>query len=224
MSVGFRIRTRWERTDRVYIDDFSDLPTSVVSDVMSRHYATSSHLRPMHKNGVLSGSALTVKTRPGDNLMIHKAIEMAQPGDVIVVDAGGDLTNSLMGELMLAHAIKRKVAGFVLNGAIRDAKAFLERNLPVYALGITHRGPYRDGPGEIGFPISLNGMTIEAGDLILGDFDGVVSVTKANLSTILTAARKKLESENKQMDQTENSMVDKSWIDKILKEKGCQFL
>lgn len=224
MTVGFRIRTQWERTDRTYIDDFAQLPASVVSDVMSRHYAAGAQLRPMHKSGVLSGSALTVKTRPGDNLMIHKAIEMAQPGDVIVVDAGGDLTNSLMGELMLAHAIKRQVAGFVLNGAIRDAEAFLERNLPVYAAGITHRGPYRDGPGEIGFPVCFNSMTIEAGDLILGDFDGVVSVKKADLETVLAGARKKLASEIKQMEQTEDGSVDKSWIDKVLQEKGCQYI
>lgn len=224
MTVGFRILTQWERTDRTYVNDFAQLPASVVSDVMSRHYAAGSQLRPMHKNGVLCGPALTVKTRPGDNLMIHKAIEMAQPGDVIVVDAGGDLTNSLMGELMLAHAIKRQVAGFVLNGAIRDAEAFLERNLPVYAAGITHRGPYRDGPGEIGFPVSFNSMPIEAGDLILGDFDGIVSVKKADLETVLIAARKKLASEIKQMEQTEDGSVDKSWIDHVLKEKGCQFI
>lgn len=224
MTVGFRILTQWERTDRTYVNDFAQLPASVVSDVMSRHYAAGSQLRPMHKNGVLCGPALTVKTRPGDNLMIHKAIEMAQPGDVIVVDAGGDLTNSLMGELMLAHAIKRQVAGFVLNGAIRDAEAFLERNLPVYAAGITHRGPYRDGPGEIGFPVSFNSMPIEAGDLILGDFDGIVSVKKADLETVLIAARKKLASEIKQMKQTEDGSVDKSWIDHVLKEKGCQFI
>ena len=224
MTVGFRILTQWERTDRTYVNDFAQLPASVVSDVMSRHYAAGSQLRPMHKNGVVCGPALTVKTRPGDNLMIHKAIEMAQPGDVIVVDAGGDLTNSLMGELMLAHAIKRQVAGFVLNGAIRDAEAFLERNLPVYAAGITHRGPYRDGPGEIGFPVSFNSMPIEAGDLILGDFDGIVSVKKADLETVLIAARKKLASEIKQMKQTEDGSVDKSWIDHVLKEKGCQFI
>lgn len=224
MTVGFRIRTQWERLDGAHIENFSKLPASVVSDVMSRHHAAGANLRPMHKNGVLAGSALTVKTRPGDNLMIHKAIEMAKPGDVIVVDAGGDVTNSLMGELMLAHAIKRGVSGFVLNGAIRDAEAFLDRNLPVYALGITHRGPYRDGPGEIGFPVAIGGMLIEAGDLILGDFDGVVCVGRDDLAVTLVAAQKKLAAETIQMEQTEAGTVDKSWIDKVLAQKGCEFL
>lgn len=224
MTTGFRIRTQWERLDQSFVDDFAKLPVSVVSDVMSRQYAAGADLRPMHRGGVLAGAALTVKARPGDNLMIHKAIEMAQPGDVIVVDAGGDVTNSLMGELMLAHAIKRGVAGFVLNGAIRDAEAFLERNLPVYALGITHRGPYRDGPGEIGLPVSIGGMIIEAGDLLLGDFDGVVCVGRADLSAVLDGARKKHAAETNQMQETEAGTVDKSWIDKVLAQKGCIYL
>lgn len=224
MTAGFRIRTQWERLDPTYVKDFAALPASVVSDVMSRHYAAGANLRPMHKSGTLAGAALTVKTRPGDNLMIHKAIEMAKPGDVIVVDADGDVTNSLMGELMLAHAIKRGVAGFVLNGAIRDAEAYLERNLPVYALGITHRGPYRDGPGEIGFAVSIGGMIIEPGDLILGDFDGVVCVGRNDLAAVLAGARKKHAAETTQMQQTEDGSVDKSWIDKVLEQKGCVYI
>ena len=117
---------------------------------------------------ITAGPALTVRARPGDNLMLHKAIDMAAPGDVIVCDGGGDLTNALLGEMMLARAIGHGIAGVVIFGAVRDRQAFLERNLPVYAAGVTHRGPYRDGPGEIGFPISLNGMVIEPGDLIIG--------------------------------------------------------
>src|SRR3546814_15676169 len=97
----------------------------------------------MHRDGRHAGPALTVRMRPGDNLMLHKAIDMAQPGDVIVCDAGGDVPNSLFGELMLTHAIVRGVAGLVINGAVRDRDAFLERNLPVYAGGVPHRGPAR---------------------------------------------------------------------------------
>ena len=224
MTSGFRIRTQWERLDQAFVADFRELPVAVVSDVMSRLVGGGSSLRPMHTSGVLAGPALTVKARPGENLMIHKAIEMAQPGDVIVVDAAGDTTNSLMGELMLAHAIKRGVAGFVLNGAIRDAQAFKHQNLPVYAIGVTHRGPYRDGPGEIGLPIAIEGMVIEPGDLMLGDLDGVVCVPKADLPAVLAAARKKSAAEQKQMAQTLDGSVDKSWIDKALEEKGCVYV
>jgi regulator of RNase E activity RraA len=100
---------------------------------------------------------------------------MAEPGDIIVCDAGGDLTNSLMGELMLAHAAKRNVGGFVLNAAVRDVLAFLDVNLPVFAVGVSHRGPYKDGPGEINVPIAIDGMVIEPGDLVIGDWDGVLA-------------------------------------------------
>ena len=143
----------------------------------------------MHRDGMLAGPALTVRIRPGDNPMLHKAIDMATPGDVIVCDAGGDVTNSLMGELMLAHAMTRGVAGVVLNGAIRDRQMFLDRNLPVYALGVTHRGPYKDGPGEIGFPITLYGKVVHPGDLILGDIDGVLAVPRLSAERILESAR-----------------------------------
>ena len=135
--------------------------------------AAGPRLRPMHNGAALSGPALTVRTRPGDNLMIHKAIDIAAPGDVIVVDGGGDLTNSLIGEIMVRHAASRQVGGFVINGSIRDADALITQALPVYAAGITHRGPYKDGPGEINVAIAIDGMTVEPGDLIVGDADGV---------------------------------------------------
>src|SRR5439155_23755659 len=105
----------------------------------------------------------TVKAPPGDNLMFHKAIALAQPGDVIVIDAGGDLTNALMGEMMLMQITKRAVAGVVINGAIRDAAYIRRQSLPVFAAGVTHRGPYKNGPGEINVPVSIDGMVIAPG-------------------------------------------------------------
>lgn len=224
MPIGFRVRTRFERIRPDLVEAFRTLPVANVSDSMSRLAAGGTRLRPMHRDGVLAGPALTVKTRPGDNLMLHKAIDVALPGDVIVVDAGGDTTNSLMGELMLAYAIGRGVAGFVLYGAIRDAADFLARNLPVFATGITHRGPYREGPGEVGFPIAIEGMTIEPGDLVLGDFDGVVAVPRFNADDVLARTRKKNEAENRQMAETEAGTLDRSWVDEALRKAGCEFI
>jgi len=224
MTTGFRIRQTWERIDPALVARFKVIPVANVSDSMSRMTAGGALLRPMHKSGALAGPALTVKSRPGDNLMLHKAIDMARPGDVIVCDAGGDMTNSLMGELMLAHAIKRGVAGFVLMGAVRDSEAFLERNLPVFATGITHRGPYKDGPGEIGFPISLAGMLIEPGDLVVGDWDGVLAVPRLEAAEICARAEAKHQAEEKQMAVTEAGTIDRSWVDKALQAKGCEFL
>jgi len=224
MTHGFRIKRSWPRIGAEYVAAFRDLPVANVSDSMSRLAAFGPELRPMHASGVLAGPALTVRSRPGDNLMLHKAIDMAQPGDVIVLDAGGDMTNSVMGELMLAHAIRRGVAGFVLHGAIRDAEAIHTRNLPLYACGITHRGPYRTGPGEIGFPISLGGSVINPGDLILGDADGVVAVPREEAETILAATRKKHAAETQQMAETEAGTLNRAWVDKALEEAGCVWI
>jgi regulator of RNase E activity RraA len=224
VSEGFRIKKTWERIDPALVEAFRPLPVANVSDSMWRMDSGGSNLHPMHRDGKLAGPAFTVRMRPGDNLLLHKAIDMAQPGDVIVCDAGGDVTNSLFGELMLSHAIKRGVAGFVLNGAVRDADALYERNLPVYAAGVTHRGPYKDGPGEIGFAIGLGGMVIQPGDLMLGDADGVLAVPRATAAEILERTRAKLQAEEKQMAAIENGSVDRAWVDKALKERGCVFV
>ena len=224
MTVGFRIKKTWNRISPDLIEQFKPIPVANVGDCMSRMYAGSNALRPMHRDGVLAGPAFTVLSRPGDNLMLHKAIDTAQPGDVIVVDAGGDLTNALFGEMMLMQAIKRGIAGLVINGAVRDRDAFLDHNLPVFAAGVTHRGPYKDGPGEIGFPISLYGMNINPGDLILRDCDGVLCVPTDQAETVLEAARAKNDAEEKQMKAIADGTVDRSWVDKALNDKGCEFV
>lgn len=224
MPYGFRIKQSWTRIDSALVAAFRELPAANVSDSMQRLAAAGPALQPMHGEAVLCGPALTVRCRPGDNLMIHKAIDMAEPGDVIVVDAGGDMTNSLMGELMLVHAIRRRVAGFVLNGAIRDSAAIAERGLPVFACGVTHRGPYRTGPGEIGFAIALDGMPIAPGDLILGDADGVVCVPQADAAAVLTGAQKKKAAEDRQMRDTLAGTLDRSWVDKALEAAGCEMI
>lgn len=223
MSVGFRICSRKQAAPLELVAEFAKLPVANVSDCMGRLAAAGPRLRPMHATGGLAGVALTVKSRPGDNLMLHKAIDLAKPGDVIVVDAGGDLSNALMGELMLAYAVKRGVAGFVLNGAIRDVDAFLKTNLPTFAAGVTHRGPYKDGPGEINVPISLDGMVIEPGDIVLGDSDGVLAVPLDGAEKILRQTLAKQDAEERQMKAIAEGKNDRSWVDAALKERGCEF-
>ncbi|QFT62023.1 RraA family protein [Roseivivax sp. THAF30] len=224
MTIGNQIRPRDRKVDAENIARFAELPVANVSDSMSRVFAAGPTLRPMHAKGSMAGAAITVRSRPGDNLMLHKAIDMAEPGDVIVVDAGGDLTNALMGELMLAYAVKRGVAGFVLNGAIRDVDAFVETNLPTFAAGVTHRGPYKDGPGEINVIISLDGMIIAPGDLVIGDADGVLAVPYDDLETVYEATMAKQAAEEKQMKAIAEGTNDRSWVDKALAAAGCQDL
>lgn len=223
MSTGFRILNRTSAAPTELVQAFAKLPVANVSDSMNRVAAAGPRLRPMHASGGMAGVALTVRSRPGDNLMLHKAIDMARPGDVIVLDAGGDLTNAVMGELMLAYAVKKGVAGFVLNGAIRDLDAFVATNLPTYAAGVTHRGPYKDGPGEINVPISLDGMVIAPGDIVIGDSDGVLAVPQADAADILHKTQAKQDAETRQMKAIEDGTNDRAWVDAALRERGCAF-
>lgn len=222
MLNGFQICTCARRVNSQIVEAFRELPVANVSDCMSRMTAGGAGLRPYHAGGVLAGPAFTVKTRPGDNLMIHKALHMAAPGDVIVVDAGGDVTNALIGELMVATAIKNGIAGFVMNGAIRDVDAIGAGTFPVYAAGVTHRGPYKDGPGSINVPISLNGMVIQPGDLILGDADGLLCVPIDEAEALLAATRRKQEAEKVTIREIEEGTLDTKWIDATLKRLGVE--
>ncbi|MFC3125486.1 RraA family protein [Pseudoroseomonas globiformis] len=226
MANGFRVFRRSRQVEPRVVEQFRTLPVANVSDVMARMTAGGARLRPMQAPGgtVMSGAALTVKTRPGDNLMIHKAIALAEPGDVIVVDAGGDLTNALIGELMLAQMSKRKLGGIVINGAIRDSAAIRAQNFPVFAAGVTHRGPYKDGPGEINVPVAIDGMVIAPGDLVLGDDDGLLCVPFDEVEVIHAAASAKHAAEEKQAANIEAGTHDASWVDASLRRLGCEGL
>lgn len=219
--IGSQVLKRTRQVSQQHIAAYKGLPVANISDCMARMTASGPRLRPMHKRGYLIGPAITVKCRPGDNLMIHKALTMAQRGDVIVVDAGGDLTNSLFGEIMVATAVGIGVAGVVLNGAIRDSEEIGEGEFPVYAAGVTHRGPYKDGPGEINVRIAIDGMVIHAGDLIVGDADGLLCVPFDSVEEVLTATRYKMALEKQMLADIAAGKLDTAWIDATLKRIGC---
>ena len=221
--IGLRILKRRRAVTAELVSQFIDIPVANVSDCMSRMFAGGPRLRPMHSGRFMSGAAFTVRTRPGDNLMVHKALQIASPGDVIVVDAGGDLTNAIIGEIMVGTAVGRGLGGFVINGAIRDAGALRQGDFPVFAAGVTHRGPYKDGPGEINVPVSIDGMLIEPGDLVIGDEDGFLSVPIDQAQALLQAAREKMRAEAAMVSAIAAGTQDFSWIDATLKRLGCEF-
>lgn len=221
VMTGLCVKQRETAVSLADVERFRSLPVANISDVMSRMSAGGARLRPLHREGLLIGPALTVRTRPGDNLMVHKALDMAVPGDVIVVDAGGDLTNALIGELMIAYARYKGVAGIVINGAVRDYAAISAGDFPIFAAGITHRGPYKDGPGEVNVPIALDGMVIQPGDLMVGDMDGLVAVPQGEVEAIYEAASRKHQAEEAQMAAIARGENPRAWVDEALRAINC---
>jgi regulator of RNase E activity RraA len=182
------------QVDPELVSEFRGVATSIISDNMARLPGATGIL-PYHKGGQMVGTALTVKTRNGDNLAIHAALKIARRGDVIVVDGGGDVSQALIGEIILTHAESIGVAGFVLDGAIRDVAAIRASDLPCYARGITHKGPYKNGPGSLNVPVSIGGLVVHPGDLIVGDDDGIVALAPGVAQDLLPAIRAQEERE-----------------------------
>jgi regulator of RNase E activity RraA len=220
MTIGFAIHPKPHANDPALLDAVRGIPTPLISDNMSRVFGAGAALRPMHDGTPLLGFAVTVKTRPGDNLMVHKAIDLSGPDDVIVVDAGGDLSNAIIGEIMLTLAAKRGAAGFVIDGAIRDSDAIARSSLPVFARGANHRGPYKDGPGEINVPAVIGGQTVMPGDVIVGDADGVLALPRAAVLEVCRLARAQMAREDQTMREIADGTLDRSWVDATLRAKG----
>lgn len=175
-------------------DSFMTAATAVISDNLSRLPGPVG-LRPFHNGAKLVGTALTVRTRTGDNMAIHQALNMARPGHVVVVDGGGDTSRALIGEIMKEIAEQAGVLGFVIDGAVRDVAAFAKSNLACYAKEAIHRGPYKNGPGELNVPVSIGGCVICPGDVVVGDEDGIVTFPQHMARSVLNAVRRQEERE-----------------------------
>ena len=223
-NVGFRIYTKIHRPDKELVEQFRGLPVANIADEMNRFSCVDARIKPLNSTPLL-GTAFTVKAKVGDNLLFHKAIDMAQPGDVIVVDVQGDLTNSLTGEIMMRQVAKRGIAGVVVDGAVRDSDALREMDLAIYAAGVTPKGPYKDGPGEINVPVSCGGVVVHPGDILVGDGDGIVVVSPKDAEVVLAKAKKKLAQEQATFKAIEAGTLDRSaYSDEAFIKKGCEII
>ena len=218
MPAGFRVLKRKRKVAAQWAEKFRALPVANVSDSMFRLTAGGARLRPYHRGGAMAGPALTVRSAPGDNLMVHMALNLAEKGDVIVVDAGGQLENSIIGERMLAYCVAKGFGGIVINGAVRDVAWIRAQDFPVYAAGVTHRGPYKNGPGEINVPIALDGMAIAPGDLVIGDDDGLLCVPYDDVEAVYGAAKKKHEMETSTFKDIGKGDNNRAQYEKTLRE------
>ena len=195
----------------------TELPLAALSDNMHRNTGTLGIL-PYHKPGekTMAGTAVTAKSRGGDNLTYLRALEFCRPGDVLVVDACGDLHNAIIGGILTFYAAKIGLAGVVVDGALRDVAEIRSRDFPVYARGVTHRGPYKDGPGEINVPITIGGMVINPGDIIVGDQDGLLAIPNDDdVPDLIEKARGVLVSEAATVRAMTEGRWDRSFIDAL---------
>ncbi len=182
------------------ISEFRGVATSIISDNLERLPGATGIL-PYHRGGQMVGTAVTVKTRHGDNLAIHAALKIARPGDVIVVDGGGDISQALIGEIMMTQAQSIGLAGYIIDGAIRDVSAIRTSDLPCFARGVTHKGPYKNGPGAINVPVSIGGLVVSPGDLVIGDEDGIVALSPAVAAALIPGIRAQEERERAKIDK-----------------------
>lgn len=198
----------------------SQFQAAILADVAGRRGALSGRIAPLERSMKLAGSALTVEVRPGDNLMIHAAIALAKPGDVLVIDGKGDLSSALMGTIMMTACRQLGIAGVVVDGAVRDRLEIEEMGFPVFAAGTNPNGPTKNVPGRIGHPVSVGGVTVNAGDFILGDADGVVVVERDKLEQLLPLASKKVADEAARIAAIGQGDTAASWLPRALKAAG----
>lgn len=207
MNVGKRIYTDITRPNRKIVELFRGLPSSNINDEINRLYCMHDYMRLLNPDSAvqLLGTAITVKTPIGDNLMFHQALDMAQPGDIIVVDGGSGNNRSLAGEIMIRFACQKGLAGIVADGCLRDLDGIQTLTMPVYAKGITPQGPFKNGPGEINVPVAVGGQVVFPGDILVGDKDGIVVIRPADAEEIAKAAREKKAKEDKTFETMRRS-------------------
>lgn len=227
MSIGNRIFLKKPEAPQELLDAFSTIPAANIADTMGRLVGMHPRikLQSAPKNPINVGRALTIKTRSGDNLMLHKALNMAKPGDVIILsNDGGESYRSLIGEIMFTYLASRGAAGIIIDGPIRDIDAVRKMEMPIYATGTNPAGPYKEGPGEINVPISCGGISINPGDIIVMDEDGVIVIPLQEAETVLKNARAFQEKDEAKLLAAQEGRAKREWVDALIEKKEVEIL
>ena len=219
---GFRVRINFTRPDPGLLRGLAEFPTPDISDQLNRLYAVSPGVRLLTSVGHrVCGPACTVKVFPGDNLMVHKSLDVLERGDVVVIDAGGSSQNAVLGDLISMKARHRGAQGFVVDGFVRDLPSIAELDLPVFARGTTPIGPLHRGPGEINFAVCCGGVVVNAGDIVVGDAMGVVIVPKEIAADLLERLRQHEASQAAYLEGVRRGDFSNAWVDQILTDLEC---
>ena len=216
MYKAIRKNPSAHQADESLLDALRNLPVSALSDSMHRNIGTVG-LQPYHRPSktTMAGTAVTMRSRGGDNLTYLRALDFCRPGDVLVIDAGGDLNNAVVGGILSFYAASVGVVGLVIDGAIRDVAEIREREFPVYARGVTHRGPYKDGPGEINVSVSVGGMVVNPGDIVVGDQDGLLAIAQVDAQDVIEKARAVLAAEAETIRAMKEGRWSRAFVDAL---------
>ena len=220
---GFRVRLNLNDADFDMVAALSKFETPAISDLMNRLYTVETEIRCLTAPSApkVAGPACTVKVFPGDNLMVHKALDVARPGDVLVIDASSTGLNAVVGDLIATKARHRGIAGFVIDGLVRDIAGIVELgDMPVFARGVTPIGPLHRGPGEINFPVSIGGIVVQPGDFVIGDSNGVVVVPQLSAGELLDRLERQREAESEYLSAVREGSFSNAWVDNVLRDRG----
>jgi regulator of RNase E activity RraA len=217
--LGFRVLGSPPRLDAILVARFRGIASPNLADAMGRFNFMDPGI--LSRTGLpLCGLAVTVNARPADNLMVHKALQVASPGDVIVVNTCGNTTSAVFGELMCNTAVAAKLGGIVVDGAIRDVDGLAALAFPAFSRSVSAGGCDKDGPGEINVPISCGGVVVSPGDIVVGDRDGVVVVPRADAPEVLSLVQALVERETKRVAEIKSGVLFRAEIDESLRKKG----
>jgi regulator of RNase E activity RraA len=210
----------FERVAPALVRQSAEFQAAILADVAGRRGAMHGRIAALRPRMQLAGPALTVDVRPGDNLMIHAAIALAKPGDVLVIDGKGDQTAALMGTIMMTACKQLGIAGVIIDGAVRDSLEIDEMDFPVFSVGTNPNGPTKNVPGRIGHPVSCGGVTVRSGDLVVADADGVTVIERERVEGLLPLARKKVEDEAARIAQIRQGNTSAPWLAAALRTAG----
>jgi len=215
---GFRVHASWRRPEPALLTAFGTASSAQIADCMSRLGAMDAGIKPVWPSSRVIGSALTVWCHSGDNLMLHKALSLAVPGDIIVMNTQGNIGNSGFGELIATSALKIGIRAVIVDGMVRDADALEALKLPVYSRGLCPNGCNKDGAGEVGAIIACGGVAVRPGDVIIADRDGVTVVPLNDAAEIASLAAAQVEREQKRLAEIEKGVLVRPEIDEALRK------
>jgi len=215
MSTGARKNPSAPQAAPAIIDVLRTIQVALISDQLHRNVGTGQLKKYDRSTGTMAGTAVTVRVTHGDNLAVLRAFEYCRPGDVMVIDGGGDTEQAILGGIMSLYAARIGLAGLVIDGAIRDVAEIRQREFPMFARDHTHRGPYKDGPGEINVPVCIGGMTVMPGDIIIGDEDGVLAFPPEEVESLIAKAQAQRTKEEATIQAILEDRWDLSFVDAL---------